>query len=130
MLNSIFQSIEFVLVNYTRYSHASTDSLVIDTGFDNGTTHELGYMHDYVGICLTSDYPHKLYHFNPRSLGKKMLRFVQNDPRKADDYFAHLIKTQVNPDESYYPNVGYHEFSVFNSDCLDPLYVAPFDWDL
>ena len=87
-------------------------------------------MHDFNGICLTSDYPHKLYHFTTVSLGKKMQRFVQSDPRNPNDYFDHKIKTQSDPNESHYPNIGYHEFSVINSACLNEYYVASFDWDL
>ena len=119
-----------MLTNYTRYSFHDSEFLVIDTGLDDGVRYEPGSMFDYVGICLTSDYPYKLYNFSTASLGKKMQRYVQSDPREPNDYFSHLIKTQASPDETFYPNVGYHEFSVADSARLDPLYVAPFDWDL
>ena len=118
------------MVNYTRYSYYDRSRLVIDTGLDDGVNFQPGHMHDYVGLNLTTDYPYKLYHFCLSSLGKKMMLFVQKDPRHSDNYFSHLIKTQTDPDSTFYPNVGYHEFSVVNSDCLNELYVAPFDWDL
>ena len=117
------------MLNYVRFSYHNSDSLVIDIGVDNGERYEIGYMHDFVGIGLTTDYPYKLYNFNLLSLGKKMTRFVKSDPRNSADFFTRLIKTQVSPDDTFYPNVG-TEFSVANSACLDPLYVAPFDWDL
>ena len=117
-------------MNYVRYSHHDSTKLVIDTGFDDGKTCEMGLMHDFVGLCLAPDYPYKLYNFSLDSLGKKMRRFVESDPRSADDYFCHKIKTQRSPDETFYPNVGYSEFSVADSARKDPLYVAPFDWPL
>ena len=117
------------MVNYTRFSYHDPNSLVIDTGIDNGECYEAGFMHDFVGIGLTTDYSYKLYNFSLLSLGKKMTRFVQSDPRAKDNYFARLIKTQASPDETFYPNVG-TEFSVADSARLDPLYVSPFDWEL
>ena len=118
------------MVHYARVSYHNPSCMVIDTGLDDGTTYEPGMMHDYVGICLTSDYPYKLYQFRQVSLGKKMMLFIKKDPRHPENYFSRLIRTQVDPNSSYYPNVGYHEYSVVNSACLNELYVAPFTWDL
>ena len=82
------------MTNYTRYSYHNSDFLVIDTGYDDGKRYEPGLMYDYVGICLTPDYPYKLYNFSLVSLGKKMSRFVKSDPRQPKNYLERLIKTQ------------------------------------